>query len=1056
MNSPSRILSAILVCCCLSLMAHTGSAQSSNGLTLANNYFVTGDYVVGGVGLRGLGDATGFAKGKISIPDPAQPNAAAVPAGADVVAAFLYWETVESSNAGAATGENGFFNGYAITGTVRGNPNAPTSWSTGGCSGSAQGSKTMRVYRADVRPYLNMDASGKIIGNGNYLVQLADSGSGGGGVPLTLGASLIIIYRLQAPGVPLNSIVLYDGALAPNNSASMMTLPMVGFYQASASPIAKVTHIVGNGQPNKSETVLLNGVSLPSLYGNSVPPFPGVYNQNTFSLSGGGSWDNPTWLVNSFGNAVKANDSSATASVQPSSSNSGCVNWGAVVFSTTVQNSDGDGLLDVWKKSNGYTDVNNGQWVALPGAKSGQKDLFVELDYVSNLDGSAGSYLHSHLPKRAAIDKVGDAFKNRGIQVHFDLGAGIYQGDQYVISYPIAAPPAGSALYPNAGGNAISEGALVCTDGATLCAFPGESTVGWKGDVEFVQDQTSLGNFQIGRKDSYHYVLLGHALGSPRTYWPAAGTQISGSVAALVSIVVQNNVGTVTLTSPPYVTRPGDADCTELSCDRVVIEGALRAANAKLNGAFKFSSTPSSIPAGNTGPSTTTFTIQTSGVPNGTYNFAAEPQLALTYGGPTSDSGFSDIGGADSTVTFGKWSADDAAGCQPDPSKTLNANQAYCVNQVGTVTGQAGTILHELGHTFFLTHGGAYYPNGVVTSGALAGRQGNNPPAPATFGLNCNPAYISSMNYLFQIRGFPDGAGIDYSGQTMPSLLEGSLSETNGLGLDLYTGIAATHFTRWYAPPNALDLQLQSATGGHFASFHCDGSPITDGAQMVRVDGTVFPGASPSAKIDWNHNLVFDTASPQDVSFDGTVEQAGLAGFNDVVNLDLRQIGAREDAFGFSGGGTRVGGGGTRVGGGGTRVGGGGSRVGGGGTRVGGGGTEQDTDTANATADPPALNQPQMSAHNVLLTWNAPEFGQIRSYSIWRAEGSFTSIASVYANRAAFRNLTVPALTGAPPTTSFLDTMVQNRQTYTYFIVDTNKQGAQSAISTPVTITVRF
>src|SRR5439155_25034973 len=144
---------------------------------------------------------------------------------------------------------------------------------------------------------------------------------------------------------------------------------------------------------------------------------------------------------------------------------------------------------------------------------------------------------------------------------HFDLGANIYQGDPYVISYPIPAQPAGATVYANAGGNAISESALVCTDGARLCAFPGQSTVGWKGDVEFVQDQTSLGNFQIGRKDSYHYVLFGHALGAPRTYWSAAGTQISG-VAALNSIVAQNNVGTVTLTSPPYVTRPRDAACT--------------------------------------------------------------------------------------------------------------------------------------------------------------------------------------------------------------------------------------------------------------------------------------------------------------------------------------------------------------------------------------------------------------------------------------------------------------------------------------------------------------
>src|ERR1700756_5195192 len=125
---------------------------AQNQLTLAQNYFVTGDYVVGGVGLRGLG-VNGFASGTIKIPDPNQPNSTSVPAGADIVAAFLYWETGEGRRTSFA-GQNGFFNGYAITGALRGNPNAPTSWSTGGCSGNSQGSKTMRGFSADESPYL--------------------------------------------------------------------------------------------------------------------------------------------------------------------------------------------------------------------------------------------------------------------------------------------------------------------------------------------------------------------------------------------------------------------------------------------------------------------------------------------------------------------------------------------------------------------------------------------------------------------------------------------------------------------------------------------------------------------------------------------------------------------------------------------------------------------------------------------------------------------------------------------------------------------------------------
>src|SRR5690242_12935444 len=62
-----------------------------NPLCLHNNYFVTGDYVVGGVGLRGFGDGSGFATGTINIPDNVQAQATGVantpiPNGAFIVA----------------------------------------------------------------------------------------------------------------------------------------------------------------------------------------------------------------------------------------------------------------------------------------------------------------------------------------------------------------------------------------------------------------------------------------------------------------------------------------------------------------------------------------------------------------------------------------------------------------------------------------------------------------------------------------------------------------------------------------------------------------------------------------------------------------------------------------------------------------------------------------------------------------------------------------------------------------------------------------------------------
>src|SRR5205814_1187154 len=155
--------------------------QQPLGNTPFTNYFVTGDYVVGGWMENANLFANGFATGTISIPDSNnQPNASSVPAGADIVAAYLYWGTVEGSQSLFA-GQQAFFNGYKIVGAVLGNPNAPTSWSSGGCTGSSTGSKTMRFYRADVRPYLPLDLTsssptfGALVANGSVPVKIANS-----------------------------------------------------------------------------------------------------------------------------------------------------------------------------------------------------------------------------------------------------------------------------------------------------------------------------------------------------------------------------------------------------------------------------------------------------------------------------------------------------------------------------------------------------------------------------------------------------------------------------------------------------------------------------------------------------------------------------------------------------------------------------------------------------------------------------------------------------------------------------------------------------------------
>jgi hypothetical protein len=709
-----RFFSALLPAFVFLLMvglAHSGFAQGTPPLNFGNNYFVTGDYVVAGVGLRGLG-VNGLATRQFTMPDANSVPSTGVPPGVDIVAAALIWQTVESSQT-AFAGENGFFRpvfpggpttGYPISGAILGNPNAPVSWSSGGCSGNAQGSKTMRIYSADVRPFLPVDANGDIVANGTYEVSLADSGSNGATPPLTLGATLIIIYRALTPSVPLTSVVIYDGAFSPSNGSSTMSQTLQGFYQAAANPISKLTHIVGNGQNNKYETVSLDGVNLPSLYGN-LPSFPGYYN---------GSWDNPTWSFPLNGtNPINANDASATTTVVPNQSNSGCVSWGAVIVSTTVQNSDKDGLLDVWKQNKGYCDasVNGGActmgnnsdpgWVPLPGAQQGEKDLFLQLDYMCSIVNPNGSCDLTNgywfYPTANSLSMITSAFAPHGIVTHFIPG------------------------------NAIQE--TTCSDGVdqngnpVLCSFPNQpGMVGWKAGLEFYKNQPlnypdensceqalngpCIRRFQHGKKDSYHYALFAHAAGVSE--WALDG-------GSLTSIVASGNTVTFTTSTPHGLTG---------GTDRVTIADAIT--NPSLNGTYLVQSASDNV-----------FTIQTATAANGTYTALTDPSLTVASGQIHTTSGVSDIGGSDSLITLGLW------------------GPAGQTDQV-----VAGTFMHELGHSIGLTHGGFYYdtPNSYVP----------------TIEPNCKPNYQSIMSYNFQVDLLDNGA-LDYSSQALNTLNEDSL-----------------------------------------------------------------------------------------------------------------------------------------------------------------------------------------------------------------------------------------------------------------------------------------
>src|SRR5262249_32936432 len=199
---------------------------------------------------------------------------------------------------------------------------------------------------------------------------------------------LVVVYRY--PGAAMKAIVLYDGGFTLDTTHPM-TQTIQGFYEASKiDPRASLTEIVGNGSAGIHEKLTVNG-ALP----------PGASDTNPFPGAQGAAWDNPGFIV---GSLMRGDDSSISTEVSALDASGDCLSFAAMVFSTTVQDSDNDGLLDVWESRSGLVDPNGQPLPNLHemGANPNAPDIFVEIDYMSTATGwttaGASAPPHSHLP----------------------------------------------------------------------------------------------------------------------------------------------------------------------------------------------------------------------------------------------------------------------------------------------------------------------------------------------------------------------------------------------------------------------------------------------------------------------------------------------------------------------------------------------------------------------------------------------------------------------------------------------------------------------------------
>jgi hypothetical protein len=818
-----------------------GQAQSgsADALPYSTGYLITGDYVAAGVDTTAATEP-GFATGTIHV--------SGVPANADILAAFLYWEVVyelDSQLAGVK------FRGAPVPAARKAVP--PLTQATP-CF--ASGSVKIAMFRADVLPFLPVqrdaagDKTGKRLVNDADLSANIDPDTGqpyplhtvrlpqanGNNTPESAGASLVVIYR--DPTEPLRKIVLYDGGYIQPRGVSM-TQNLRGFYQSSTAKSARLTHIAGSGQPNHSDQLFFNNNQI----GAGIEQFVET-----------GSASNRSWFTKTLGHAqidslmqplpaapTSGYGETATTSVtHTSASPYGCMAWAAVAFSTAVKDADTDGLPDGLEDATDGLINPNGE--PLPnlhamGASSSHKDLFVEVNAMQAANGTtyggvADADGHNHLPTPEVLKMVGDAYANAsvvnpdsstGIKAHFDVG-GItaYHGlggdyastdaDAYLVGFT------GNAGDVPRGGEQMLERA--CVPSATVkCEFPDyPGTVAWKfgflgyrnapvgpGGAELTpaQEAYCLTNptgtvdgiacgrrrFDRIRSEFFHYALYAHARAKPKSTFPCL-------------------------------------DATNHPAEYV---GGACASPLADNPDFKV---------------------------------------------PKSISGSADLPGGNLLITLGLWD-----------------------NFTGTPFVQASTTLHELGHNLNLGHGGFAPSRGSATLGTTTYIE-----------PNCKPNYLSSMSYLFQVYGLfrddDDGRPhLDYSsapfGVGAPLAFNENALDDGQLG-----PTTPSYRPAWFAPAGS---NLAAARSASAATRFCSGSkfnPASPPVPMARIEA-----GSVGESIDWNGDGLTNSAGPQNVKFGGTyfdgvtggdeIPPSVLYGYDDWSNIQLNQIGAGRGAARF-------------------------------------------------------------------------------------------------------------------------------------------------------------
>jgi hypothetical protein len=910
-NVSGLTLFAIVVA---ALLAQTpGRAQqTAASLPYARGFLLTGDYVVGDVDLR---EGThpivnGFSTAAIPMRD--------VPDDADIVAAYLFWETTTLGGEAWKTQAAGVrFRGFDIDVTsgmvVRG-----TSTPGDGASCFGSGSVLMHMFMADVLRFLpirldkNNNPTGKRLVNDDDLI--AHSAGlhtvtlpvrDGNSIPESPGATLVVVYNNPSASAPLKKVVIYQGNNRKPSLDLALTQTIQGFYgSAQTGRSAKLTHIVASGQPNNN---------LKFGFTAGAPGSPETVIGDSPFTSGPASqrwWASPTYDVTPLmqpGTNSGAYGETVSTRIfhSPPTGGDDCVASGAVIFSTSVQDGDNDGLPDALEDSASVLkDPPPADSTPLPnlkamGAGSDAPDMFVEVNamWARGADATAtppfpgttyGSLEAPYFTKTVTSCVTGDV-----------------QGTTKCTTSTKHTFPAGQNAAIIAGNsNAALNGqqTLTVIDDTTF-SLPVESAGGSGGTVFLIAD--AIKTDALG----HHHMPTPDVLGKIGDAFDARGIRVHfdvGDIAAYRALgVVSHKDWTDDYTAPTSAIDPNKylvpsqyadggelieekaCDASDPACQFPDYPGTvswpvglqyLRDLPVADNGAELTPADEADWVSsqgrrrfdpkrmdyvhyllyghGRAKPRSQPCLIDgvpapyDSGDPIGTACTTPNPDFnPLRYHVPSTSSGVANLPGRNALITLGLW--DELVG---RPFQVL------------------GTTFHEIGHMVGLWHGGK------------PAQWGDKAKNTATFiEPNCKPNYISSMSYNFQIHGLFDDTDqiyVDFSGIEQEPQSDLTLSDHSLL---LSMGGFRSYRPAWFAP---IGSALVNELGVSAAPRYCNGAALLPGVQMARVQADL-AGES----IDWNGNKSIDSANFGDANFDG-IANADLAGYNDWANIRLNQIGA--------------------------------------------------------------------------------------------------------------------------------------------------------------------